>query len=236
MICRIQPILAHMKAQEINLELLANKIAAGESLTAQDKLAIVSRRPTPSLKEWLVLFAVWIVRGTYDLNKAVAPKSLVFLKQHLSAPVFAYLTKSLRDERGGIQGETEAVTMWDIKRLLDQRKRLRSLQLAVTKEQNRIDAIARQREACRQPDESEWRNKVASRREAIENLNVVEAILPAAHAASKLRACGLRLVGDETASAALELMASEGNEDAEIVMGNLFPHGHAEIGFPTKKR
>ncbi len=225
-----------MESEEVNLELLADKIAVGETLSAQDKLAIVSRRPTPSLKEWLALFAVWTIRGNFDRNKTVGPKSIAFLKRHLSAPVFAQLTRSLRGGGGDGQGEVEAVTMWDVKGMLDQRKRLRSLQLAVTKEQDRIDAIARQREACRQPDESEWVNKIASRREAIENLNVVEAILPAARAAGRLRACGLRLVGDETTSKALKLMADGGNEDALLVMCNLFPHGHSEIGFPTGGR
>lgn len=139
-----------METTQISLETLAEKAASGETLTAHEKLAIVSRRPTPTRKEWLALYVVWIVRGTFDLDKAVGPKSIAFLKRYLSVPVFAYVTKSLSEDYEKIIGAVEAVTMLDIKRMLDHGERLRELQRQAAKEQLAADAIAQQRAACRQ--------------------------------------------------------------------------------------
>lgn len=132
---------------QISIEKLAKKALSGESLTAQEKLMIVSRRPMLSRKEWWALAVVWMLQGTLDprkaVDKAVGTKSLFFLKRHLSAPAFDCLTRSLREN------PAEAVTMRDVGRMLDHGSRLRELQKQVAKEQADAAAIAQQRAICK---------------------------------------------------------------------------------------
>lgn len=70
---------------------------------------------------------------------------------------------------------------------------------------------------------------LAELRQEMDELQVIEAILPAAKAASKLRACGLRLVGSPEAMQVLRQMAADGNESAGWVVSNLLPQGHPEV-------
>ncbi len=72
--------------------------------------------------------------------------------------------------------------------------------------------------AFREPDT----RAIANRRQAMDSRNVLEPLAIAARNASHLRATGIRLVGDATAFAALNEMAAEGNEDAALIVGNLF--------------
>lgn len=66
-------------------------------------------------------------------------------------------------------------------------------------------------------------------RQEMAELHVIEAILPAAKAASKLRACGLRLVGSPEAMQVLRQLAAEGDDSAGWVVSNLLPQGHPEV-------
>lgn len=69
----------------------------------------------------------------------------------------------------------------------------------------------------------------AELRKSLVAFKVIPAILPAAKAASQLRACGLRLVGSPEVIEVLQQMATEGDEAAEWIIGNLFPQGHREV-------
>lgn len=128
-----------METEQVSFEKLAEKVSSGESLTARDRLMIMSRRPAPSRKEWWSLYAVWVFRGTLDLDKPVGAKSLAFLKRQLSVPTFDYLTRSLR------KAHAEAVTMQEVGHMLDHGSRLRELQNQVAKEQTDAAMIDQQR-------------------------------------------------------------------------------------------
>lgn len=66
-------------------------------------------------------------------------------------------------------------------------------------------------------------------RDCIVNFGAIQAALPAAQAGAKLRACGIRLVGETETLEALKQLAAEGNQDAEMVLANILPRGHAEV-------
>lgn len=68
--------------------------------------------------------------------------------------------------------------------------------------------------------------------ELIENLtafDIVGLLAPVASKASILRGCGVRLVVSPETLAALQKMAEEGNQDAELLAANMFPRGHQEV-------
>jgi hypothetical protein len=69
-------------------------------------------------------------------------------------------------------------------------------------------------------------------RKALIEFGAITAMLPAAQAASQLRACGLRLVGSPEVIEVLQEMASGGDKVAELIAGNLFPQGHQEVAKP----
>ena len=66
-------------------------------------------------------------------------------------------------------------------------------------------------------------------KKAMMDYGVIAALQPAANAASRLRACGIRLVGSPEAIEALQQLENEGDEQAALILGNLFPQGHPEV-------
>ena len=137
-----------MNALKINIEKLAEKLASGGAFSAQERLAWVSRRQAPSTKEWWVLACVsW--KGFWDLNQDVDAKSLLFLKNRLSSPLFKQLTYSLSDDYAQMWGESVAVTHWDIKRLMNHKQNLRFLKKKCEEETAAADQSAQQRAICR---------------------------------------------------------------------------------------
>lgn len=72
-------------------------------------------------------------------------------------------------------------------------------------------------------------------KDMMQEAQVVQRLLPAAQAASLLRACGIRLVIDEPAATVLREMARQGDTNAHWVVENGFPAGHPEVlGQPRK--
>lgn len=64
--------------------------------------------------------------------------------------------------------------------------------------------------------------------------NAIQALLPAVKVASELRALGIRLVGEQEVIAELIKLANQQNQEAAVVVGNMFPTGHSEVVKPVK--
>lgn len=59
--------------------------------------------------------------------------------------------------------------------------------------------------------------------------NAIQALLPAVKVASDLRALGIRVVGEQEVIAELIKLANQKNQEAAVVVGNMFPVGHPEV-------
>lgn len=64
--------------------------------------------------------------------------------------------------------------------------------------------------------------------------NAIKALLPAVKVANELRALGIRVVGEQEVIAELIKLANQQNQDAAVVVGNMFPAGHAEVSKPVR--
>ncbi len=70
---------------------------------------------------------------------------------------------------------------------------------------------------------------IAERIAYLEQLNLIEKLLPAAKNASQLRGAGIRIAIDSPTRTALEAMAQNGNQEAAFILLNSFPSGHLEV-------
>lgn len=68
----------------------------------------------------------------------------------------------------------------------------------------------------------------------ITDFEIINELLPAARIASKLRACGIRIVGEPRALEALRGQRDDGNVDAGEILANLFRNGHPEVSGPGR--
>lgn len=129
---------------------LLKKLAEGKELTPPERLKLAEQRPLPTPKDWFVLYLVWVTRFTFDLDKPVSPGRLVFLRHHLSALVFTDLVRKLSAGYSEGVGESEPVTMWDIKRLLNRRNTLRKRRIEAAEHERKAAAMAAQRAVAKQ--------------------------------------------------------------------------------------
>lgn len=105
------------------------------------RISALKSRPFPSLKGWLALQFVWLTRFTRSESQPVKIWHLRFLKRHLSEPLFADLTMSIRSERYAIYGKNEPVDYWKIITVLHRKRHLARLQRMVALEKQNDEVL-----------------------------------------------------------------------------------------------
>lgn len=68
----------------------------------------------------------------------------------------------------------------------------------------------------------------------ITDFEIIKELLPAARIAGRLRACGIRIVGEPRSLKALRELYDDGDKAAGEILENMFPNGHLEVSRPGR--